>query len=81
MKGMYPDMTVISEDSQVTSSGLEYVRLVIEYSISEVPVHQLICIFDNDGSKIMVVYSRSNLADSEDDPAVIEAIDTFRFGP
>jgi len=81
MKGLYPDLTVISEDSMLTSSGLEYVRLVIEYSISEIPVHQVICIFDNDGSKIMVVYSRPNMAESEDDPAVIEAIDTFRFGP
>lgn len=81
LKGVYPDMTVISADSAVTTSGLEYIRLELEYSLQNVPVHQMIYMFENGDEKIMVIYSRGNQTGAVDDPGVEEATNTFQFGP
>jgi hypothetical protein len=81
LKGVYPDMTVISADNAVTKSGLEYIRLELEYSLQNVPVHQTIYMFENGDAKIMVIYSRGNQTSTVDDPGVEEAIHTFQFGP
>jgi hypothetical protein len=80
MKGMFPDLKVISTETFTTPSGLEYIRQEVEYSISDVPVHQTIYFFGNNGSILIAAYSRMAGPGAEDDPVVEDAIESIQFG-
>ncbi len=72
---------MLSEDFLVTPEGLEYLRVVIEYTLGEVSVHQIYYIFQNGDTKFMVVYTRSQAGGEEIDPQIDKIIYTLQFEP
>jgi hypothetical protein len=75
----YVDVTSITEEFKVTSSGLEYFYWVIENTQQGMKLRQALFIFENGDLKLTVIYTRIAGEAPEADALIDQSIDTFRF--
>jgi hypothetical protein len=75
------NLSTISEDFLITSSGKNYFRWAMNFYQNGVSVHAVQYFFENGDWKLIIAYSRLKDQGVENDALVEAAIDTVQFGP
>jgi hypothetical protein len=81
MKGMFPDLVASNQETRVTATGLDYIRMEIEYENNGIPVKQIVYFFENGNTTVIATFSRLQSGGGESDAVVDEVMDSFRFEP
>ncbi len=73
------NLTLVSNDSMATSGGLEYIRIVVVYSMANVKAQQILYIFQQGDTKYTIAFTRPTDTGVEYDAIIDQAVNTFQF--